>query len=368
MSNRLSHSSVKLYSECGKKYELHYQKRLREATKSGALLFGTAIDKATESVLKNPEVNEYEVFDKSFTEQDINGHMVHLPDSLLCVYAASDFDPDLLNSEDLKFLSAKIIEMGLLEINPVDLYERCKSAKAQKAYRTFSIKEHKYYNLCNWMSLRRKGHLMLVANREKVLPLITKVIGTQVEINLANDEGDSVIGYADVVCKWKGYTEDLVMDYKTSARAYEENAVLVSAQLALYGKALGIKRAGFIVFKKQVLKNRTKICSACSHTGTGSRASTCDNEVNGKRCKGAWIEKITPEIDVQIIIDRIPERTTEIISENIEMVNRGVRAGIFTRNLDNCVKPYGRCAYYNLCHNDDIGDLVQMPEKEEKKN
>lgn len=363
--NRLSHSSIKLYSECGQKWKYHYKDRLREKTRSGALCFGTAFDKATEAVAKDLTINEKDVFDASFINQDINGEMVYIPDSTLLVYANSDFDFDLLSDEDKRFLQVKAGELKL-KGDLLEIYERCKTSKAQRFHKPFKESENKFYNLCNWLSLRRKGHLMLEANRTKVLPFITKVIGTQVEIKLENDEKDSIIGFADLVGRWKGIDEDIVLDYKTSARAYPLDAVITSSQLAIYANALGLKKGGFLVFKKQVLKNRTKICSICGHIGTGSKAKTCDDyprQIEG-RCGGKWIEKIRPEIDVQILIDDIPIQTTESVMENAQAANEGIKAGIFTKNLSNCQQPWGRCGYFDLCHKGiDSGNLVELPEK-----
>lgn len=362
--NRLSHSSIKLFSECGEKYRLHYQERLREPSKSGALFFGSAFDAATEAVLKDRSIDEKAVFDRVFTHQDLNGSLVHLPDSLAVVYAMSDFDADLLDLSDRKFLLAKAQELlSYPGEDIIELYEQVSSRRKQRAYKRFSDNDQRWWNLCNWACLRRKGHLMLEANRKHVLPHISKVTSTQQKIELANDEGDTVIGFADLVAQWDGKDEDIVLDYKTSARAYEEDAVLSSPQLALYCSALNLKRAGFLVFKKQILKNRTKICSECGSSGTGGRAHTCDATIDGKRCGAEWVEKIRLEADVQILIDNVPEQLTKIVTENAEMVNKGIRAGIFTRNLDNCVKGYGRCCYYSLCYKGDKGDLVLVEEK-----
>lgn len=367
MTNRLSHSSIKLYTECGQKFDYHYNHRLREATRSGALCFGTAFDRATEAVLLNRETNEKEVFDSVFSTQDINGVDVYLPDSLLVVYAQSDYDSDLYTVEDKRFLLAKAQElMSYPGEDVIDLYEQVKSRRSQRAYKHFPDGHAKWYNLCNWVCLKSKGHLMLDTNRTKVLPHISKVISTQTKIELANNEGDSVIGFADLVGQWDGKNEDIVLDYKTSARAYEDDAVVKSSQLALYTQALGLKRAGFLVFKKQILKNRTKVCSQCGHDGSGQRFKTCDAAVVGKRCGGDWIEKVRLEADVQILIEDIPKRLGEIVLENAEMVNKGIRAGIFTRNLDNCIKGYGKCAYFSLCYRGTKENLVLVEEKKKE--
>lgn len=361
MANRLSYSQLRTYSECGKKYFYHYKQGLRERTKSGALLFGTAFDKAVEAVLKDRNVDEKAIFDDIWTTQEINGKQVYLPDSTLAVYASADFDSDVLLEEDARFLKAKAKELLPDLFNEVEedveaLYNQCKTFKSQKAFRSFKEEENKFLNLCSWCSLRRKGHLMLDEHRRYILPRIKEVKGTQVEINLDNGVGDSLLGFADLVCTWDS-GETLVLDYKTSSIDYEEDSVRTSPQLTIYGHALNIKRAGFIVFKKGVKKNRTKICSICKNDGSGARHKTCANEVDGKRCNGAWIETLKPEIEIQIIIDDIPPRTEEIVMENIEVINKAINSEIFPRNFDNCIKPWGRCAFYGLCHSNDASDL-----------
>lgn len=353
MNNRLSYSQLRLYSECGKKYEYYYKDRLREKVKSGALFFGSAFDKAIEACLKDKTIDETKVFDDAWVTQDINGRHVHLPDSLLVVYAASDFDSDLLTREDVSFLRAKAVELipdMLIECGEdiLEVYNKCLGHKKQKAYKRWADNEQKFFNHCNWMSLRRKGHLMLKAHREKVLPRIAHVIATQKKIDLLNDTQDTLVGYIDAIVNWEdGRT--IIFDYKTSSIEYEEDSVITSPQLSIYSIAENISTAGYIVFRKGILKNRVKICSRCGFDGSGARHKTCSNELNKIRCNGTWIETITPEVDIQVIIGDIPERTKEIVMENLHQTNEAIHKELFVRNLDSCIKPWGKCPYYNKC-------------------
>lgn len=358
MKLRLSYSQIRLFSECGMKYKYSYIDRIREKTKSGALLFGTAIDKAIEACLKNTESDEFKVFDDTFTRQEINKNVVYIPDSLLVVYAASDFDADLLQEEDVKFLSAKLTELlpEMAEQGIEAAFKHCATAKKQRAFRHFKETEHKFLNLCNWMSMRRKGHIMLKAHRERVLPNITKVVGTQVKVELDNGH-DSLVGYADLVAHWMGDDQPTVFDYKTSSIEYEADSVLTSPQLTIYSHALGVKKAGYIVFRKGILKNKIKTCSVCGADGTGSRAKSCTSESSGKRCGGPWSETIKPEVDIQIITDLIPEQTENIVLENVDVVNKAIHSGVFTRNFSACKQGYGDCPYIKLCFKNSMDDL-----------
>ena len=355
---RISYSQLRLYGECGKKYEYSYKIGLREKTKSGALLFGTAFDKAIEAVLKNKEIDENEVFDKIWTHQEINKKETYLPESLMVVYAASDFDYDLLQEDDVRLLKVKCQEF-LGSEDWYEKYEECVQAKKQRAYKLFTEQQNKYLNICNWLSLRRKGHLMLKTNRLKVLPFITEIHDTQVKIELANADGDSLLGYADLVCTWNDGRK-CIIDYKTSASEYEEDSVITSPQLSLYAYGLGIKTAGYFVFKKGIIKNRIKICSICGFDGSGARHKTCSSEVDGRRCGGEWKETVRPEADVQILINDIPEKTMAVVMENVDMVNKAIKAEIFPRNFDSCRKPWGLCPYYDLCFKGDDSDLIKI--------
>ena len=352
--------------------EFSYIHKLRERTKSGALFFGTAFDQAIEAVLKDRSVDEYEIFDKVFTSQEHNKKMVHIPDSLLVVYSNADLDQELLTPEDWRFLAAKAPELIPDEAGDSGyLLAQCISYKRQKKYRPFTEGENKFLNLASWLSLRRKGHLMLKAHREEVLPMITEVIGAQVKIQLENQEGDSLLGYADLVCKLEGYRDPVIIDYKTTTAAYEADSARTSVQLGIYGHALNINTVGYFVFKKQIIKNRIKICSTCGYDGSKSKAKTCNNEVRGGgevnprmvRCSGQWTETFTPKVDIQIIVDQIEQPIQDATLDNIEEVNKAIRAGFFPTNLENCIQPWGRCPYFSLCHEgQDDGSLEDMKE------
>lgn len=360
MSNRLSYSALRLFSECGQRYKYHYVDRLRERVRSGALFFGTAFDKAIEASLQNPSCNEKEVFDKVWLEQDLNGVMTNLSTSTEVVYAQSDMDWELLTEEDMRHLNAKCAEADI-PVDAEEVFAGVATKKKSVGLANINPRHVAIYNLANWMSLRRKGHVMLEAHRTQIMPKIKAVKATQAKIELSAGE-DSLIGYADAVLTWET-DEDIIFDYKTSSRDYEEDSVLTSPQLTIYAHSLGIKKAGYIVFNKQISKNRTKVCATCKFDGTGSRAKTCTNEANGSRCGGEWTETIRPEARVQIIIDTIPERTEDIVVDNIDMINKAINAGIFVRNFNACKGTFGLCPYYKVCYNNDCSGLEKLDDK-----
>jgi PD-(D/E)XK nuclease superfamily len=362
MSTRLSYSQVRLYSECGQKYKYYYIDKLREKVKSGALFFGSAFDAATEAALKDANVDEYKIFDDKFTTQSHEGSDLYLPDSSIVVYSKYDFDHELLQEEDHAFIKAKVEELQSTPVDKNSIREFMDTCLDLKKNGRLAGNDLRIYNLCNWLSLRRKGHLMLRTNREEVLPRFSKVVGTQVKVNLTNIDGDSVIGFTDVVAHWDGSAEPIVFDYKTSSMQYEADSVLTSPQLSIYCHALGLKRAGYIVFSKQIQKNRKKVCSKCGFAPKSSLAKTCSAEIDGERCKGAWNERIDPKALVDIIIDDIPAQTDQIVIQNIDEINRAIKSNIFIRNFNSCKGTFGLCPYIKVCFKGDKSGLSE-PER-----
>jgi len=204
---------------------------------------------------------------------------------------------------------------------------------------------------------------MIETVRKEILPNIIEVLGTQEYTSLVNEDGDEVVAYADLVCRYKGYDEPIVLDWKTSSREYEESAVLTSPQLTLYVHSLFEKyktrKAGFIVINKRLIKNKTKYCEKCSKDGTGQRHKTCDNVINEERCNGKWIEKINPKAFIQVIIDTIPVQTENIVLQNYDDINAAIKTGIYTRNLQSCIRPFGKCQFFDICYKDDYSKVIK---------
>jgi hypothetical protein len=358
MNNKLSHSSVTKYTDCSKAWELHYKKGYRGNLHSSALLFGTALDKALETFLKTKDEDQTKkMFMDTWTEQKLNGVSTQLISATNIVYANSDFDYEVL--EQLSGLGDDLPSKEQVD----KLYE----LKDTVGYDNLPEARKKELNFINWHVMRIKGLLMVEEAIKQIKNNVTEVLGTQVKVELANSEGDSIIGYADAVVKWKGYDAPIILDFKTSSKMYEDNAVITSPQLSLYVHGLSsdfghTRHAGFFVLNKHIRKNKIKICSKCGFDGTGGRHKTCSNIIEGERCEGEWNEKLNPSIFTQIIINEIPEKLEEIVIENMNMVNSAIKTGIFPRNLQSCIKPYGKCAFYEICHKDDYSQVIKKEE------
>lgn len=368
MKTKLSFSQTQRYQMCPRSYKYHYIERLRPNVQSGALAFGSAMDDALNNLLTS-NTNPEDIFEKKFTYQEINGENTYVPTAENLVYANSDFDNDLLTKDDFSFVEEKIKE-GIISgsSNIMETYTLLRERKTKEGLGKFSTKDIKFYNLLNWLCLRRKGFLMIDAYRRKVLPKIERVHVVQEYVCLENAVGDKVIGYVDLVADIKG-VGTVILDNKTSSMEYEEDAVLTSAQLALYTHCLSEKfntrKAGYIVMKKAISKNRKKICKVCGNDGSGARHKTCNAEVEGKRCGGEWDETIDPDVYIQILIDEVPATTENIVMENIDSINEAIKCNQFHRNLNSCNNWYGgKCPYIDMCYKGSKKGLSQAPERD----
>lgn len=370
MSNRLSHSQVSKFQQCGKAYEYWYIKKIRPTKLKAALLFGTALDKAIGALLdKNSKSTPQEVFDYAWRFQDVNGVQQYIPTNTDIVYSKNDFDKDLISQSDLSTFDVKLADI-LVAV----------SKKDEVGLDKLDIESRKLVNIGSWVCLKKKGHYMITAFQEKVMPKLKKIHSTQEYINLENGDGDSVIGYIDLVADVDGFDSPVVLDLKTSAMEYDEDAVLTSPQLSLYVHAVSEKyetrKAGFIVLNKHLIKNKVKTCISCGHVSEG-RAKTCDREsieqVETKkgltekavRCNGEWNETVNPEVYVQFIVDEIPRQTEDLVLQNIDDINTSIKTGHFTRNLSICTNVYGGpCEYMNLCYRGKMDGLVEAIKNE----
>lgn len=369
MKTKLSHSSAQKYMTCPVAFDLHYNKRLRSKYHSAALCFGAAIDEALNELLMPTGKTAEEVFIKEWNHADINGIKTFLQTSTDVVYQNADMDADLLTEEDFNSLKEKS-EAGLFPEcdDYLELYRQLKDAKSKHGFDKLEYWQRVFFNYMNWMCVRARGLLMIDAYRRKILPRLTKIHAVQKDVILYNSDGDEIVGKVDLIANMAG-VGTVILDNKTSAMAYDHDAVTTSAQLSLYVHCLEdeyqTREAGYIVMRKSVIKNRKKICKTCGHDGSGGRHETCNAQVNGKRCGGEWTETFDFDIFIQVITDRIPILTEEMVMDNFDQTNRAVKAGIYTRNFNSCHNSFGsKCIYFNYCYFGRDTGLVDMTKKD----
>ncbi len=364
MTLKLSHSSVSRYLKCAKSYEIHYKQKLRPTGTSAALLFGSALDEALNSVLLKDGKDPYKVFMSKWDTAYINKIPTQLKTSTEIAYAQADFDSSILTDEDLQDLSKALEAEDLAHLDTVDPlhgFDLCLGYKKQAGFRPIREAELRYLNQAYWLSCSRRAKYIIDAYQAQVMPRIVSVQSVQKTIELKNEGGDSITGFIDLIATLDD-GKTYILDNKTSSRPYKDNSVRESPQLALYGYAEEIQYGGFIVMLKSLKKDKTKVCSVCGHRGDTSRAKTCDNTTSaGKRCNGAWDEVVTPKAEIQIVLDQLPQTTQNLVLENFKDVNSGIKAQFFPKNLHTCDDWYGQpCPYKGVCWANSLDGLAKV--------
>lgn len=374
MTNRLSFSAIAKYTECGHKYFLHYRKRYRGKYFHSALAYGSAVDEGLNELLKTKDLDKsLQVFDKKWCFQYINNVLTSLSKATNVVYAETDTDVELLFSEDVQKLDN---EYGNLW---EQLYDNVCEQKKSVGWDNLPKESKELYNYVAWLSMRRKGHVMIRSYNEQIIPRISKVLAVQHSTSLVNSDGDEIVQYLDLVVEWEDGSI-ILFDNKTSAKDYDQDAALTSPQLiSYYVKSkveFGTNAVGFLVMKKQILKNKKKICKKCNHNGSDSRAKTCDQEYTGKvikrgkevdgmiRCDGEWDVSIDPKCYIQVIISPVNEFAEQTVMSTFSDANDGIKKEVFHRNLKACGSGGSyKCEFFKLCWEGKEDDLIQLEEK-----
>lgn len=359
--SRISFSQLSKYNQCPRSYKHHYIDRLRERSVTAFLPFGSAIDESLNSILldikKHKEIkSDYKaIFDNKWQTVTINKVNYNLIDCTLVGYSKNDFILEILKPEDLSFIKAKAEE---LNIEYSDLYEVKEKLESEKNTKRIELNAHKFLNILNWLSLRRKGHLMLDAYVQNIVPEIEYVVDVQKKVELTSDCGSTLVGYIDAVVKFKQDLEPCVLDNKTSSMFYTEDKIKFSQQLFIYAYALGLSRVAYAVMLKNIKLDKRSVCNVCGHESKSAH-KTCNavNE-NGKRCGGEWTLHLNPQCLTQILRDRVEENTKLVVIDNIAEINDAIKAKVFPKNLNTCTNLYGNpCPYLNYCWKNDKTNL-----------
>jgi hypothetical protein len=347
----LSYSGYSTYVTCAKKYDLHYNEKLRPIKQPFHLLFGSATDKALNSILefRKEESAPTEFFANFEKNTALSFAIIELFKIQRgnVTFEEKDFDEEIMTELTSEVLTKKLAHVGWKGENIGALASSLFSSISMGE--TLSNRQIKALRYLIIFSSIEKIALIIDAFNNYVTPQIEEIISVQDHVKR---------GILDFKAKLKGVEGIVVCDNKTAGRDYEQDAVLNSVQLAGYGAEVG----AYIVFNKTVRKNRTKKCISCEKNGTGQRHKTCDAVLkDGTRCNGEWLETVTPEIIPQIIIDKVPEHNRVMVEEAYSKAEELIATGIFPRNLTGCGKQYGApCSYINLCWKNDPTGLKKV--------
>lgn len=334
---RISHSAKETYLQCPQKYYLHYIRKLRSPLAGSPLFAGSAFDDAVSVALlglkKELTAEEKELvkldphttLDNQFTTMKLNGESVYLPTYRYAKYFMTDYEPDLLEEEDL-IMIRNIADLKNMDIDTLDkaklFAEECRVILKNKT--PLSADEQVVYNCVVWCSLRRKLHFLLDKYIEDVLPLLSEVTAVQKKVSLEDGE-HSLIGYIDFKAYFKDEPDiEYTIDNKLASKPYPKDAVEVSPQLATYTEHEESDFGAFIVTEKKLRKKN-------------------------------------PRHRIQILKGQVQEETYDETFESYSEVIQKIENEEFDHNFeDKCFHFGSKCPYYDYCREGEMGILVDL--------
>lgn len=369
MAIKTSHSQNNTYITCPQHWHMSYNEKWANPIEGSSTYFGSAVDAAVGDMLDGKQdwlKTFYDRWNKSWSF----GKSTQIFDNQNIIYGHKDFDQHVLEQKDYPQLEAWAKSLGLIaqgatpsDSDLVDLYKMCAEIK-KNPYKNITQDQLTYFNRASWLSMKRKGKVLLTAFNTQFYPKIKRVLATQQRATIKDEAtGDSITGFIDMVLELDGYDKPIIFDLKTAGMPYDQSDMDLTQQLTLYSAMKGAEYntdlVGFVVLCKNIPKKTVNTCASCGHVKTG-RHKTCDNVINGNRCGGNWDETVTPEPVVQVIIDsKTPQQVQSLLSD-IGNIIFGMKNGIVYKNTSKCNDWYGGpCPYYNACHKGDYSGLVK---------
>lgn len=346
---KISNSAKDKFQSCPRKYYYHYIEKLRSPKVFSSLFFGNALDDAFSRLLldKKPEKTEQEIQQMELTPEEIfasrmletkndAGQIVQIPQSNLADYYSSDFDANLFTPEIVALVAKMDQNFNTLQ-KIVAFHEYCKTnlSPKNKNKKRLTNEEFVLYNYINWLSLNEKGKLMVDAYRKQIMPQVNEVYDIQKNISIVNEYGDEITGKIDVNLSFTDSPSTrYIGDNKTSNKAYTDDSVSTSEQLATYSEAENNKNGAYIVVQKTVFKKE-------------------------------------PIIKTQIVKDQVSDETIEKTFDIYEKIVHNISASgenkeNYPQNWNSCFE-YGKlCPYYSICKHNNSDHLIKCsPKKEE---
>lgn len=291
--NKLSHSSVSLYTQCSYCYYLKYIQGIRAKKQNSALFFGKALDDAFNILLLEKDLHKAKYqFEESWRK---------------------------LKDTPMKFRKAEI-DLELVEnFNP-------------------AIKTD-----LEWWTLYYKGLLFIETYFYEVIPKIKEVITVQEHFSFTNQEGDQIYGTLDFIVRWED-GKVYLLDNKTSSYKYKKDDAKESPQLSLYHYAVSdkykIDGIGYIVLNKNIKKSREKTCKKCANVFY-SRHESCPLN----KCGGDFDMKLNPSVEVTYIFDKVDPIIQDKVIQMFDDANTGISNGIFAKEHNKEFNKYGPHEY-----------------------
>lgn len=283
---KISHTKLELYEQCGLKYRFRYIDNLKADVTSTPLLFGSALDYALNYVLES-------IRDKK------------------------DWSTDVAKEKFIEKMS---------EWSGQNKLEFFKNEAPEELADSLKPNNPEHQELV-WDNITKRGLACIDVYVKEVLPQFAEIVSVQTNVEIKNDQGDTLVGVVDFIAKMHD-GRVVLFDNKSASAKYPKNRVIQSQQLSLYLESYPeIKYAGYVVMIK-----------------------------NPEKEKG---------LTYQILIDEIPEETKQKSFDKVVSTLDNIKAEKFEKNEKSCWAFGRKCDYWALCKNNDSSGLVPAYEKKE---
>lgn len=282
------------------------------------------------------------------------------------VYAHGDFDEYLIKDEDKIVLNDWIKELKIEYHgkNYLDVFDKIQKKK-RNPYTSLTNNELKFFNRASWLSLNRKGEILIDCFKTQFYPKIKKIHSVQKTSYYKNSFNDDVIvGIIDMVIDYEGFDKPIIFDLKTSGKPYTTEKIELTDQLMLYAAMEGVNYntdlVGYVVLVKSIPKIFKHTCKVCNHVkGEKERHTTCNNNINGKRCMGKWIKKVELAPKVQVLIEQKTPQEVDDVLLDVSNIMKSMKNNIVYKNKEKCYNWFGsKCPYFDACHKNDTSNLI----------
>jgi hypothetical protein len=215
----------------------------------------------------------------------------------------------------------------------------------------------------SWLSLHRKGKLLIEAFYNDFLPKIVKVLAIQQHAKIEDPTTKDILaGVIDMVLEVQGYNKPIIFDLKTAAMPYTQDQIDISEQLASYAAMKSAEYntdlVGYVVLCKNIQKEYIYTCGKCGNI-KGGRHKTCEI-MNPDRCGGDWVEKKTLIPTVQVLVEKKSPEQIQDLLQDITNIVYGMKSGVVYKNTNRCNDHYGGvCPYKKLCWEGKTTGLVK---------
>lgn len=333
---KLSHSKVQKYKQCPRMYDLHYNKKIRSIELGSPLWFGSALDDAIGTLLlskkKKLTKEEQEMVQKGelqVFDEGMRTNMLHREQEVdimkyeHTVYSKADFDLAILTDEDFEQIGE---DKAFVKAHMEWYYVENKKKSPE-----ITDEDRDLFNKINWISLYRKGLMIIDAYEKEIMPEIHEVFAVQKTISLPNEDGDEIIGFIDFICSFV-YDPDtkVIVDNKSSSKAYKQQDLDESDQLHTYAEAEGIEDICYIVYEKNIRKRE-------------------------------------PKVRITIWRGKINEDQMEKTFDNYIEVLDNIKEGKFEPDFNSGCFFFGKpCIYHEICHKEKMSDKLVNLNKEKK--